>query len=145
MKKIFKIDGGLYPLGLFAILSGMGLHMAGHGGNHHTWEIWAVVHSVTAVSLTLLIACHIQTHWAWFNHLHQRAVNHKRFLTTMLTAVTVLAVFSGIALLAIWGTNTHIGHWHYATGIVWALLILIHGVKRIRIIKKAISVKHIII
>lgn len=29
MKRIFKIDCGLYPLGLFTILSGIGLHAAG--------------------------------------------------------------------------------------------------------------------
>ena len=36
MKKIFKIDCGLYPLGLLTILSGIGLHIAGHGSNHNT-------------------------------------------------------------------------------------------------------------
>ena len=49
MKKIFKIDCGLYPLGLLTILSGIGLHIAGHGSNHNTWEIWAVIHSVLSV------------------------------------------------------------------------------------------------
>ena len=39
MKKIFKIDCGLYPLGLFTILSRIGLHTAGHGDNHQIWEI----------------------------------------------------------------------------------------------------------
>ena len=59
MKKIFKIDCGLYPLGLLTILSGIGLHIAGHGSNHNTWEIWAVIHSVLSVSFTILLAYHI--------------------------------------------------------------------------------------
>ena len=59
MKKIFKIDCGLYPLGLLTILSGIGLHIAGHGSNHNTWEIWAVIHSVLSVSFTILLAYHL--------------------------------------------------------------------------------------
>ena len=47
-------------------------------------------------------------------------------------------MFSGIALLAIWGVNTQVGLLHYKIGISFALLMLIHGVKRIRIIEKAV-------
>ena len=143
MKKIFKIDCGLYPLGLFTILSGLGLHMAGHGDNHHVWEIWAVVHSVIAISFTVLLAYHINTHWAWFKHIRQGTINRKRFMTTIMSVFSILTVFSGMALFAIWGANTHIGLLHYKIGIGFALLMLIHGVKRIRIIEKAMSVKHI--
>ena len=66
MKKIFKIDCGLYPLGLFTILSGICLHTAGHGDNHQIWEIWAVVHSIIAVSFSVLMAYHVHTHQTWF-------------------------------------------------------------------------------
>ena len=130
-------------MGLLTILSGIGLHIAGHGGNHHVWEIWAVIHSVIAVSFTVLLAYHIHTHWAWFKHIRQVTINRKWFITTMLTVVFILTVFSGIALLAIWGANTHVGLLHYKTGIGLALLMLIHGVKRIPIIGKVMSVKYI--
>ena len=138
MKKIFKIDCGLYPLGLLTILSGIGLHIAGHGSNHNTWEIWAVIHSVLSVSFTILLAYHIHTHWAWFKHVRRSTINRKRFMTTMLTMFSISTVFSGIALLAIWGVNTQVGLLHYKIGISFALLMLIHGVKRIRIIEKAV-------
>ena len=141
MKKIYKIACGLYPLGLLTILSGIALHIAGHGDNHHAWEIRAVIHSVIAVPFTVLLACHIRSHWAWFIHTRQNAINRKRLVTTTLTVVSILTAFSGIALLAIQGANTHAGLLHYKTGIGLALLMLIHGVKRIRIIEKAISVK----
>ena len=138
MKKIFKIDCGLYPLGLLTILSGIGLHIAGHGSNHNTWEICAVIHSVLSVSFTILLAYHIHTHWAWFKHVRRSTINRKRFMTTMLTMVSISTVFSGIVLLAIWGVNTQVGLLHYKIGISFALLMLIHGVKRIRIIEKAV-------
>ena len=141
MKKIYKIACGLYPLGLLTILSGIALHIAGHGDNHHAWELRAVIHSVIAVPFTALLACHIRSHWAWFKHTRQNTINRKRLVTTTLTVVSILTAFSGIALLAIQGANTHAGLLHYKTGIGLALLMLIHGVKRIRIIEKAISVK----
>ena len=74
MKKIFKIDCGLYPLGLFTILSGICLHTAGHGDNHQIWEIWAVVHSIIAVSFSVLIAYHVYTHRTWFKALRRNTI-----------------------------------------------------------------------
>lgn len=49
LKKIFKIDRELYPLGLFTILFSIGLYTAGRGDNHPIWEIWAIVHFIIAV------------------------------------------------------------------------------------------------
>lgn len=138
MKKIFKIDCGLYPLGLFTILSGIGLHTAGHGDNHQIWEIWAVVHSIIAVSFSVLLAYHVHTHLTWFKALRRNIILKKQPTTSMLSVACLVTMFSGIALLGIWGANTHIGLLHYKIGIGFTLLILIHGAKRVRIIKKAV-------
>ena len=138
MKKIFKIDCGLYPLGLFTILSGIGLHTAGHGDNHQIWEIWAVVHSIIAVSFSALLAYHVHTHRTWFKALRLNIILKKQPTTSMLSVACLVTMFSGIALLGIWGANTHIGLLHYKIGIGFTLLMLIHGAKRVRIIKKAV-------
>ena len=142
MKKIFKIDCGLYPLGLLTILSGIGLHIAGHGSNHNTWEIWAVIHSVLSVSFTILLAYHIHTHWAWFKALRRNAIFKKQPMTTMLSVACLVTMLSGITLIGIWSTNTHIGLLHYIIGIGFTLLMLAHGAKRIRVIKKAVFPNH---
>lgn len=139
MKKIFKIDCALYPLGLLTLLTGIGLHLAGHGSSHHIWEIWATVHSVIATAFLVLLLCHVQTHWAWFKHLRQGKGWRKRFLTTVLSAVATYTVLSGMALLAVWGANTHLGLVHYKTGLVFAVLMLLHGAKRLHIIEKAVT------
>ncbi|MGN0222061.1 MAG: hypothetical protein ACI4BA_08085 [Prevotella sp.] len=143
MKKIFKIDCGLYPLGFCTILTGIGLHIAGHGNCHHIWEIWAAVHTVTGVSFLVLLIYHIRTHWAWFKNLRQSKDRRKRFITTILSVVSILTVLSGIALLAVCGANTHLGLLHYKIGIGFAILILLHGAKRIHIIEKAVFTKHV--
>ena len=142
MKKIFKIDCGLYPLGLFTILSGIGLHTAGHGDNHQIWEIWAVVHSIIAVSFSVLIAYHVHTHRTWFKVLRQNTIFKKQPMTTMLSVACLVTMLSGITLIGIWGTNTHIGLLHYIIGIGFTLLMLAHGAKRIRVIKKAVFPNH---
>lgn len=142
MKKIFKIDCGLYPLGLFTILSGIGLHTAGHGDNHQIWEIWAVVHSIIAVSFSVLIAYHVHTHRTWFKALRRNTIFKKQPMTTMLSVACLVTMLSGITLIGIWGTNTHIGLLHYIIGIGFTLLMLAHGAKRIRVIKKAVFPNH---
>lgn len=142
MKKIFKIDCGLYPLGLFTILSGIGLHTAGHGDNHQIWEIWAVVHSIIAVSFSVLLAYHVYTHRTWFKALRRNIILKKQPTTSMLSVACLVTMFSGIALLGIWDANTHIGLLHYKIGIGFTLLMLIHGAKRIRVIKKAVFPNH---
>lgn len=142
MKKFFKIDCGLYPLGLFTILSGIGLHTAGHGDNHQIWEIWAVVHSIIAVSFSVLLAYHVYTHRTWFKALRRNIILKKQPTTSMLSVACLVTMFSGIALLGIWDANTHIGLLHYKIGIGFTLLMLIHGAKRVRIIKKAVFPNH---
>ena len=112
MKKIFKIDCGLYPLGLFTILSGIGLHTAGHGDNHQIWEILAVVHSIIAVSFSVLLAYHVHTHRTWFKALRRNTIFKKQPMTTMLSVACLVTMLSGITLIGIWGTNTHIGLLH---------------------------------
>ena len=142
MKIIFKIDCGLYPLGLFTILSGICLHTAGHGDNHQIWEIWAVVHSIIAVSFSVLIAYHVHTHRTWFKALRRNTIFKKQPMTTMLSVACLVTMLSGIALIGIWGANTHIGLLHYIIGIGFTLLMLAHGAKRIRGIKKAVFPNH---
>ena len=142
MKKIFKIDCGLYPLGLFTILSGIGLHTAGHGDNHQIWEIWAVVHSIIAVSFSVLLAYHVHTHRTWFKALRRNTIFKKQPMTTMLSVACLVTMLSGIALIGIWGVNTHIGLLHYKIGIGFTFLMLIHGTKRIRVIKTTVFPNH---
>ena len=139
MTSILKIDCGLYPLGLLTILTGFGLHMAGHGSNHHVWEACAVVHALVAISLTILLTHHIRPHRAWFKALRQSRLLRKRLTTALLTLLCLLTVLTGIALLAIWGVNTPIGLLHYKIGIGFTLLALLHSVKRISIMRKVLA------
>ena len=139
MTKIFKIDFGLYLLGIFTILTGFGLHIAGHGYSHQVWEVWCIIHSVVSVLFTVLVINHVRSHWAWFKKIRLSTIFGKRFVTTVLAMVSCLTIFSGIALLAIFGDNTHIGLLHFKIGVGFAILLSIHGVKRVGLLRRAIS------
>ena len=66
----------------------------------------------------------------------------KQPMTTMLSVACLVTMLSGTALIGIWGVNTHIGLLHYKIGIGFTLLMLIHGTKRIRVIKKTVFPNH---
>lgn len=134
MKKVFKIDCGLYPFGLITAISGFGLHISGHGGNHHTWEIWAVAHTLVATAFLYLIICHCMTHKAWFKSLKQTTVRRKRRPTIILSLMTAATCISGLALLAIMGANTSTGLMHYKLGIVFSIFLITHSTRRFRIL-----------
>lgn len=139
MKKIFKIDLSLYFLGIFTILTGFGLHVAGHGYSHQVWEVWCIIHSVVSVLFTILVINHVRTHWAWFKKINPSTILGKRFVTTVLAMVFCLTIFSGIVLLAIFGDNTHIGLLHFKIGVGFAILLSIHGARRVGVLRRAIS------
>lgn len=137
MKKVFKIDSILYPLGLATIITGFGLHIAGHGENHLVWEIWAYLHSATAITLLGFVVWHLATHTGWLKTLGKVSLLPKRAITLLLSLLMIVTVATGIALLAVWGVNTHLGLWHYKIGIVFSILMLIHGGKRLNLLAKA--------
>ena len=43
MKKVFVIDWILIVVFIVSAISGIGLHIAGHGNSHEVWHNWGVV------------------------------------------------------------------------------------------------------
>ena len=48
MKKVFVIDWILIVVFIVSAISGIGLHIAGHGNSHEVWHNWVVVHVVSS-------------------------------------------------------------------------------------------------
>lgn len=136
MKKIFKIDSILYPIGLSTITTGFGLHITGHGSNHFVWEIWAYLHSAVAIALLAFVVWHLVTHIGWLKSICKISLLPKRIITLLFSLLMIVTVATGIALLAVWGANSHLGLWHYKIGIAFSVLMLIHGGKRLKILAK---------
>lgn len=136
MKKIFKIDIALFPLGLSTIATGLGLHIAGHGNNHFVWEIWAYLHSAVAIALLAFVVWHLVTHIGWLKTICKITLLPKRVITLLFLLLMIVTVATGISLLAVWDVNTHLGLWHYKIGIAFSVLMLIHGGKRLKVLTK---------
>ncbi|MDO4510190.1 MAG: hypothetical protein Q4B68_00035 [Bacteroidales bacterium] len=139
MKKIFKIDAALYPLGLLTAATGFAFHAAGHGTSHQQWEVWAYAHSIVAMAFVAMIIQHLTTHKGWVKGLRDMKLWAKRKFTMLLGVVAVVAAATGVALLAIQGANTHTGAVHYRLGIALVVVGLSHSAKRLPTLLRAIK------
>lgn len=138
MNKIFKIDCALYPLGLLTAVTGFAMHIAGHADDFHTWVVWAYLHSIIAISFTVMVINHLRTHAAWCKKLTQGALCRKQKITLILGVIAAATVATGLALFAISGANSHMGLLHYKLGIALTIFMAGHSIKRFHIIKQAI-------
>lgn len=138
MKKVFKIDCGLYPLGLLTAVTGFGLHVAGHGDGHGVWEMWAAGHTLAAAAFLFLIVWHCLTRKAWFKSLMRSRGQRRRRPTVVLALLAAVTVVSGVALLAIMGANTPVVLLHYKLGILFCIFLIGHSARRMRILTSAV-------
>lgn len=143
MKKIFKIDAALYVLGVLTLITGFIFHIVGHGNNFHVWVRCAYIHSIISISFVIMLIQHLATHAGWLKSLKNIKHRQKRSvkITCFLGLLTILVTVSGLSLLAIKGGNTPLGIWHYKLGIVFAIFVIGHAVKRFHILRKAIKNK----
>ena len=57
----------LLPIAFAAsAVTGIGLHIAGHGGNHETWHNWAIAHIAATFVWLLSVAGHVKRHILWY-------------------------------------------------------------------------------
>lgn len=117
MKRIFIIDWILIPLFILTTYTGIELHIAGHGNNHETWHNWATFHVIASLLFLTVVLFHIITHWNWYKGIINRGIRKKSKVTICLSAIFILAIFTGVALLNIDGANSShrimaLQNWH---------------------------------
>lgn len=138
MKKIFVVDWALLFSFLSAAITGIGMHIAGHGTSHTLWEVWAWMHSLTGLSFAVFAVWHVKMHIGWYKSLFKGKNGKKRHVTATLTMIALVAVVTGIAMFVVAGSNTGIGLWHYRIGILLSVLAIGHIIKRSSILGKSI-------
>lgn len=137
MKKIFAVDWSLLLCFLLTVITGFGMHMAGHGTSHAWWEIWAWMHSLTGVSFVGFAVWHAKMHTGWYKALFKGKPSKKRHVTVALTVIAFMAAMTGVVMFAIAGANSDIGMWHYRIGILLSVLAIGHILKRMSILRKS--------
>jgi len=133
MKTSFTIDR-LLPLSFVAsAVSGIGLHIAGHGTSHEVWHNWAVAHVLSSLLWLISGAYHIKRHGRWYKAIASKGIGKKSRMTLALSVVFLIVAVTGIVLITcVDGANTAIGLCHYWLGILLIVFSLIHIFKRMR-------------
>ena len=121
----------LIPVSLASVITGFGLHGAGHNSPHEVWEQWAAAHVVASVLFLVLGILHVWHHWAWYKSLFSKGLGKKSRVTLLLTIAFLLLVVTGVILIvAIDGPNSTTGHLHYLFGLLLTIFSLWHVAKR---------------
>ena len=132
MKKVFVIDWILIVVFIVSAISGIGLHIAGHGNSHEVWHNWAVVHVVSSVLFLVAIIFHVTTHWGWY----------KGIIKNGMSIIFLLLSVTGIVLLGVSGANSPLGLWHYKIGIIMIIIAIGHIIKRLSALRKSLNTKN---
>ncbi len=139
MNKTLVVDWTLLPCFLLTAITGIGMHVAGHGTNHTGWEVWAWAHSLSGVSFAAFAIWHVKMHIGWYKSLLKAKSSKNRHITTLLTLTAIIITITGIIMFGISGANSGIGLWHYRIGILFSLFALGHVVKRIPVLRKSLN------
>lgn len=127
MKTSFTIER-LLPLSFVAsAISGIGLHIAGHGTIHEVWHNWAVAHVLLSLLWLISVVRHIKRHRHWYKSIVSKGIGKKSPITLVLSATFLIVTVTGIVLIAcVDGANSTVGIWHYRLGVLLIILSLIH-------------------
>lgn len=122
----------LLPLAFVAsAVTGVGLHLAGHGASHEVWHNWSVAHVVASFLWLLSVALHVKRHKDWYKALISKSAFNGRRVTFALSVCFLAVAVTGILLVAcVEGANSSLGLWHYKLGIFLLALSLLHALRR---------------
>ena len=122
----------LLPLAFVtSAITGIGLHVAGHGTDHGVWHTWAVAHVVSSLIWLILGIQHIKRHGAWYKTAISKGIRKRNLVTLTLSIVFIAVTTTGIVLITcVGGANSAIGMWHYGFGILLIILSIIHLIQR---------------
>lgn len=114
-------------------VTGIGLHVAGHGAGHEVWHNWAVAHVLSSLCWFISGTIHIKRHRAWYHAIASKGIGHKSRTSIILSALFPFVTVTGLILIiGVDGANSALGRWHYISGLVLILLSLIHIISRKR-------------
>lgn len=130
-KTLFLTDLMLLLTLVPVVVSGFGLHWAGHQINHELWHNWAVAHISSATLFAIITVVHIYGHWGWYKSLFKSGVKSKSRVTIALTALMLMVVATGaVVLVSHQMPNVGVGRWHYILGIILMVVAVGHFVRR---------------
>jgi len=147
------VNNLLLVSGIIMTVSGLiqqiGFHMGNHGDQLQTdqlvWGLdrteWSVIHKVTIVIFSILMICHICTHWKWYKGVISKNQIRKNRQVFILSVLFVLVAVTG---LIPWFIDLSGGvgslrliliEIHDKLALFLAIFLILHLVKRIKFLK----------
>ncbi|WP_418671074.1 4Fe-4S binding protein [Alistipes ihumii] len=127
----FRIERLLPMAFLASAITGIGLHIAGHGTSHEVWHNWGAAHTLASFLWLLSTAIHVKRHRLWYKTLVSKGITKHRWVTILLSVLFPIVAITGIWLIAcVKGAHTPIGLLHYKLGILLLASSLIHALHR---------------
>lgn len=91
----------LLPIAFAAsAVTGIGLHIAGHGGNHETWHNWAIAHIAATFVWLLSVAGHVKRHILWYRTFISKGLAKKDWITFSVSTLFLSVTITGLLLIA---------------------------------------------
>lgn len=116
---------------IVSAVTGISLHVAGHGTDHEVWHSWSVAHVVTSFLWLVSAGFHAKRHWGWYKTLISRGIEKKNRIALALSVLFSLVAVTGIILLVyVNGANSSVGLWHYKLGLLLLIVSLLHAAHR---------------
>lgn len=127
----FRIERLLPIAFLTSTITGIGLHIAGHGASHEVWHNWGVAHTLASFLWLLSTVIHVKRHRLWYKTLVTRGIANHHWITFFLSILFPMVAITGVWLIAcVKGARSPIGLLHYKLGILLLVLSLIHTLHR---------------
>lgn len=122
----FRVQRWLALFFAATAVSGLALHVAGHGSGVKVWHSWLIIHVIMSLLFVAGITIHIRPRLAWYRNLCRKGIGRKNIVTFFLSFICLTLVVSGLVLLSVEGANTPVGLWHYKAGLLLVFFSCLH-------------------
>lgn len=131
-KVIFYTDIVLAVVFFLTFISGLMLHMAGHGWTDE--DLWQCCHLVSSAFFVLCGIFHVACHKMWYKYL-SKGVRKRDIINFLLSIAFVFTALSGLILIIENNDSFHLGMFHYLFGVLLSVFSIWHFIKRFSVLR----------
>lgn len=136
---IYLVDLLLVPAFLLTLVSGLGLHAAGHGAGDAARHFCAWFHVLAAAAFLLLGFFHVRSHWGWYRALRHTAFDGRKCAVLAFSVLFAATLLTGVALPVLPHGAWHAGLLHYQIGLLCSLFGVLHVARRWKRLRQGVS------